>query len=246
MIRTIIWMIYFCTYMVCTVPMLWKVRKLRKEGKTEEHDRIVLAMVDRWANRLMKLAGATVEVTGKENIPEGPVVFAANHQGYADIPLLLTQLDKPHPIIAKKELEKVPLMSDWMKELNCIFIDRENARQAMDSLKRANELLSEGYSVCIFPEGTRNKGGEIKDFKGGTIRLATRAKVPIVPCCIEGTYNMLEANKGFTITPAKLQLHILPAIETADLSRDEIKELDERLRSLIKEKRDSLMLTQAK
>ncbi len=246
MIRTIIWMIYFCTYMVCTVPMLWKVRKLRKEGKTEEHDRIVLAMVDRWANRLMKLAGATVEVTGKENIPEGPVVFAANHQGYADIPLLLTQLDKPHPIIAKKELEKVPLMSDWMKELNCIFIDRENARQAMDSLKRANELLSEGYSVCIFPEGTRNKGGEIKDFKGGTIRLATRAKVPIVPCCIEGTYNMLEANKGFTITPAKLQLHILPAIETADLSRDEIKELDERLRSIIKEKRDSLMLTQAK
>lgn len=246
MIRTIIWMIYFCTYMVCTVPMLWKVRKLRKEGKTEEHDRIVLAMVDRWANRLMKLAGATFEVTGKENIPEGPVVFAANHQGYADIPLLLTQLDKPHPIIAKKELEKVPLMSDWMKELNCIFIDRENARQAMDSLKRANELLSEGYSVCIFPEGTRNKGGEIKDFKGGTIRLATRAKVPIVPCCIEGTYNMLEANKGFTITPAKLQLHILPAIETADLSRDEIKELDERLRSIIKEKRDSLMLTQAK
>lgn len=246
MIRTIIWMIYFCTYMVCAVPMLWKVRKLRKEGKTEEHDRIVLAMVDRWANRLMKLAGATFEVTGKENIPEGPVVFAANHQGYADIPLLLTQLDKPHPIIAKKELEKVPLMSDWMKELNCIFIDRENARQAMDSLKRANELLSEGYSVCIFPEGTRNKGGEIKDFKGGTIRLATRAKVPIVPCCIEGTYNMLEANKGFTITPAKLQLHILPAIETADLSRDEIKELDERLRSIIKEKRDSLMLTQAK
>ena len=246
MIRTIIWMIYFCTYMVCTVPMLWKVRKLRKEGKTEEHDRIVLAMVDRWANRLMKLAGATFEVTGKENIPEGPVVFAANHQGYADIPLLLTQLDKPHPIIAKKELEKVPLMSDWMKELNCIFIDRENARQAMDSLKRANELLSEGYSVCIFPEGTRIKGGEIKEFKGGTIRLATRAKVPIVPCCIEGTYNMLEANKGFTITPAKLQLHILPAIETADLSRDEIKELDERLRSIIKEKRDSLMLTQAK
>ena len=246
MIRTIVWMIYFVTYMISTVPMLCKVRKLRREGKTEEHDRIVIGMVDRWANRLMKLAGATFEVTGKENIPEGPVVFAANHQGYADIPLLLTQLDKPHPIIAKKELEKVPLMSDWMTELNCIFIDRENARQAMDSLKKANELLSEGYSVCIFPEGTRNKGGEIKEFKGGTIRLATRAKVPIVPCCIEGTYNMLEANKGFKITPAKLQLHILPAIETADLSREEIKALDERLRSIIKEKRDSLMLTEAK
>ena len=241
MIRTVIWVVYFFAYLFFAQPMLWKVRKLRKEGKTEEHDRIVRTMVNNWALRLMKLAGATMEVTGKENIPEGPVVFAANHQGYADIPLLLTQLDKPNPLIAKKELEKVPLLRDWMTELNCIFIDRDNARQAMDSLKKANELLSEGYSVSIFPEGTRSKGGEIKDFKGGTIRLATRAKVPIVPCCIEGTYNMLEANKGFKITPAKLQLHILPAIETADLSREEIKALDERLRSAIKEKRDSLM-----
>ncbi|MBE6898844.1 MAG: 1-acyl-sn-glycerol-3-phosphate acyltransferase [Ruminococcaceae bacterium] len=241
MIRTVIWVVYFFAYLFFAQPMLWKVRKLRKEGKIEEHDRIVRTMVNNWALRLMKLAGATMEVTGKENIPEGPVVFAANHQGYADIPLLLTQLDKPNPLIAKKELEKVPLLRDWMTELNCIFIDRDNARQAMDSLKKANELLSEGYSVCIFPEGTRSKGGEIKDFKGGTIRLATRAKVPIVPCCIEGTYNMLEANKGFKITPAKLQLHILPAIETADLSREEIKALDERLRSVIKEKRDSLM-----
>ena len=239
MIRTVIWVVYFFAYLFFAQPMLWKVRKLRKEGKIEEHDRIVRTMVNNWALRLMKLAGATMEVTGKENIPEGPVVFAANHQGYADIPLLLTQLDKPNPLIAKKELEKVPLLRDWMTELNCIFIDRDNARQAMDSLKKANELLSEGYSVSIFPEGTRSKGGEIKDFKGGTIRLATRAKVPIVPCCIEGTYNMLEANKGFKITPAKLQLHILPAIETADLSREEIKALDERLRSVIKEKRDS-------
>lgn len=241
MIRTVIWVVYFFAYLFFAQPMLWKVRKLRKEGKIEEHDRIVRTMVNNWALRLMKLAGATMEVTGKENIPEGPVVFAANHQGYADIPLLLTQLDKPNPLIAKKELEKVPLLRDWMTELNCIFIDRDNARQAMDSLKKANELLSEGYSVSIFPEGTRSKGGEIKEFKGGTIRLATRAKVPIVPCCIEGTYNMLEANKGFKITPAKLQLHILPAIETADLSREEIKALDERLRSVIKEKRDSLM-----
>lgn len=241
MIRTVIWVVYFFAYLFFAQPMLWKVRKLRKEGNIAEHDRIVRTMVNNWALRLMKLAGASMEVTGKENIPEGPVVFAANHQGYADIPLLLTQLDKPNPLIAKKELEKVPLLRDWMTELNCIFIDRDNARQAMDSLKKANELLSEGYSVSIFPEGTRSKGGEIKDFKGGTIRLATRAKVPIVPCCIEGTYNMLEANKGFKITPAKLQLHILPAIETADLSREEIKALDERLRSVIKEKRDSLM-----
>lgn len=242
MIRTIIWMIYFFAYLFFAQPILWKARKLRKQGKTEEHDRLVRGMVKNWALRLMKLAGATMEVSGSENIPQGPVVFAANHQGYADIPLLLTQLDRPHPLIAKKELEKIPLLRDWMTELNCVFIDRENARQAMDSLKKANELLNEGYSVCIFPEGTRSKGKDLGEFKSGTIRLATRAKVPIVPCCIEGSYKMLEANKGFRITPARLRLKILPAIETADLSREEIKTLDERLRTQIKAERDAMLL----
>ncbi len=239
MLRTIIWFIYFWCYLAFSMPMLWKVRKLREKGEIAEHDRIVRDMVKTWATRLLKLAGAKITVTGLENIPKDrPVVFAANHQGYADIPLLLTQLDKPNPLIAKKELEKIPMLRSWMAELNCIFIDRDNARQAMDSLKRAGELLQEGYSVSIFPEGTRNKGGELLEFKAGTIRLATRAKVPIVPCCIVGTQNMLEA-KGYRITPAHLQLHILPAIETADLSREEIKALDVRLRDVIKAKRDT-------
>ncbi len=236
MIRTIIWFLYFWLYLLCALPMLWRVRSLKKQGRVEEHDRIVRSMVQNWATRLLKLAGATIVVTGKENIPAGPCVFAANHQGYADIPLLLTQLDKPNPLIAKKELEKLPLVRDWMAELNCLFIDRDNARQAMDCLKAADGLLKEGYSISIFPEGTRNLGGEIRDFKGGTIRLATRAGVPIVPCCIDGTENMLE-KKGYRITPAKLQLHILPAIETKDMSREEIKALDERLRTLINDKR---------
>lgn len=240
MIRTIIWFIYFWLYLLCALPTLWKVRKLRENGQTEEHDRIVCRMVDDWANRLLKLAGAEITVSGQENIPQGACVFAANHQGFADIPVLLTRLDKPHPIIAKKETKKIPLLRDWMEELNCLFIDRENARQAMDCLKKAGELLEQGYCVSIFPEGTRSKGGEIKEFKGGTIRLATRAKVPIVPVCIEGTYNMLEA-KGYRITPAKIHIHILPAIETEDMSREEIKALDERLRSLIVEERNSIM-----
>ncbi len=240
MIRTIIWFIYFWAYLIVAQPMLWRVRNLRKKGQIEEHDRIVRKMVKTWATRLLKLAGAKITVSGLENIPQGACVFAANHQGYADIPILLTQLDRPHPIIAKKELEKIPMLRGWMEELNCIFIDRDNARQAMDCLKKAGELLGEGYSVSIFPEGTRSKGGEIKEFKGGTIRLATRAKVPIVPVCIEGTYNMLEA-KGYRITPAKIQMHVLPAIETAELSREEIKALDERLRSVITEKRNSIM-----
>ena len=186
--RTIIWFIYFWLYLLCTVFALNKVRRLTKQGKIKEHDEKVRFHVNNWAGRLLRLAGAKITVEGRENIPQGPCVFAANHQGYFDIPLMLTQLDEPHPLVAKKEIQKLPLIRSWMKELNCLFIDRENPRQAMECLKKAGELLEQGYSVVIFPEGTRSKGGPIGEFKAGTIRVATKAKAPIVPVRIEGTY----------------------------------------------------------
>ena len=237
--RTIIWFAYFWTYLAGTMLIMRKVRKLRAEGKTQEHDEKVRLHVKNWASRLLHLAGAKLTVSGLENIPEGPCVFVANHQGYFDIPLILSGLDIPHPIIAKKEIRKIPLVRDWMEELNCLFIDRENPRQAMDCLKEAGHLLADGYSVVIFPEGTRSKGGEIKEFKGGSVRVATRAKVPIVPVCIEGTYKLMEQN-NYWIHPAKVSMKVLPAIPTQEMSREEIKALDEKLRAMITEERNKM------
>ncbi len=92
-----------------------------KQGKTEQHNRLVRTHVNNWAGRLLRLAGADITTTGKENIPQGPVVFVANHQGYFDIPLMLTQLDKPNPLVAKKEIQKIPMIRGWMEQLHCVF-----------------------------------------------------------------------------------------------------------------------------
>lgn len=234
--RTIIWFIYFWLYQLCALFFLKRVRRLKKQGKIKEHDEAVRMHVNNWANRLLRLAGADITVEGKENIPQGPCVFAANHQGYFDIPLMLTQLDMPHPLVAKKQIQKIPMVRSWMEELNCLFIDRENPRQAMECLKKAGELLAQGYSVIIFPEGTRSKGGPIGEFKAGTIRVATKAKVPIVPVCIEGTYKLMEQN-NYWIKPAKVQVKILPPLETENLTRDEVKALGDRLHQLVEENR---------
>ena len=86
---------------------------------------------------------------------------------------MLTQLDKPNPIVAKKEIMKLPMIRGWMEQLRCVFLDREDPRKSMESLKTAQELLGKGYSVTIFPEGTRNSGGELGEFKAGAIRVAT-------------------------------------------------------------------------
>lgn len=230
--RTIIWFIYFWLYLLVMIPYMNRAKKLAAEGKKEEHDTLVRTCVDRWANRLMRLAGVDITVTGKENIPDGTVVYVANHQGYFDIPLMLTQLAQPGPILAKKQIEKLPFIRDWMGELHCIFIDRDDPRQSMDCLKQAQKLLSEGYSVVIFPEGTRNYGGELKEFKAGAIRVATKGKVPIVPVCIDGSYTIMEKNNMW-IHPGKVKITIMPSIPTETMSKEEVRALPDQLREML-------------
>ena len=139
--RTIIWFIYFWGYLLAVLPKTHRMKKLTQAGKIEERDAIVTEAVQKWSRRLLKLAGVKVTVQGLENIPEGAVVFVSNHQGLFDIPTLLGYLDRPHGLIAKKEAEKIPMIRTWMRYLGCIFLDRENARSAMNSLREGTELL---------------------------------------------------------------------------------------------------------
>lgn len=232
LVRTIIWFIYFWIYLICMIPTMFKVRKLSQMGEISQHDNIVSTVVNNWARRLLKLAGVNITVKNKENIPSGPVVYIANHQGYFDIPLMLTQMAKPSPILSKIQIKKLPFVRDWMKELHCIFIDRDDPRQSMECLKEAQNLLQQGYSVVIFPEGTRNKGGDLKEFKAGAIRVATKAKVPIIPVCIDGSHTIMEKNNMW-IHPGNVTMTVLPPVLTASLSKEEIRELPDKLREML-------------
>lgn len=118
--------------------------------------------------------------------------------------------------------------------LHCVFLDREDPRKAMRALNEATENLKKGYSVSIFPEGTRNKGqeGTVQEFKSGAFRIASKAKVPVVPVAISGTRAIFEDNH-MLMHPSHVVVRILPPIETAELSREELKTLPEEVREVI-------------
>lgn len=119
-------------------------------------------------------------VEGQENIPAGPCVFVGNHRSYYDIPILLTALDAPHGILAKEELEKIPLLNRWMKLLGCVFVKRDDIRASVKALNDATAIVESGRSFVIFPEGTRYKGeeGGAGEFKAGAFRIAIKTGCP--------------------------------------------------------------------
>lgn len=236
MFRTIIWFIYFWLYLIMLMPKYLKASRLLKEGKIKERDELVNKLVPKWANSLLKLAGAKVTVTGAENIPkERAVLFVGNHQGNFDIPILLGCIDKPKAFIAKVEILKMPIIRTWMKHMNCVFLDREDMRQSLKVMGEAAEHLKNGYSMVVFPEGTRSKGDTLGEFKGAGLRMAIKANVPVVPVTIKGSYKLMEQN-GFKIKPAEVEVAISESIETENLTKDEIAVLHERVRSVIESK----------
>ncbi|MEG2842222.1 MAG: lysophospholipid acyltransferase family protein, partial [Ruthenibacterium sp.] len=91
-----------------------------------------------------------------------------------------------------------------------------------------------GKSMIVFPEGTRSKGGPMGEFKSGGFKMACKAKAPIVPVVIDGSYKIMEAN-GNWMRPAHVNITILPPIATAALTREEQKALPQKVAQMIAE-----------
>ena len=225
---------YFYVFMVIDVILLvaaYPLLKAKQKKLTqEEYETLVNKRVAKWSRRQMKNTGSTINIIGHENIPEGGVLFVSNHQSYFDIGLFLTYIEKNKGYIAKIGVSTIPLIKDYLNDLRCLFLDRGNMRQNMQVILDGIEVLKSGYSLVIFPEGTRNV--EMGEFKAGSFKLATKSKVPIVPVSIDGAYKILEKGKKL-IYPADVTVTIHPPIYTDGLSKEEEGQLHVTVREIV-------------
>ena len=196
-----------------------------------EFDRYVNNITSRWARTNVERSGCKFHIEGLENIPrDEAVVFVSNHQGNFDIAVFLAYFPVPHGYVAKIEIMKVPLLREWMKLMRCIFIDRKSMRQTAKTMLEGIKIVQNGQSMVLFPEGTRSKSEKVGEFKSASFKLATKAKAPIVPVTINGTYKIMEANKGL-IRPVDVYVKIHPVIRTEGFT--DTAELSERVRGII-------------
>ena len=123
--------------------------------------------------------------------------YIGNHRSFFDVPITYPRCPIRTGYIAKKEMEKVPLLSTWMKRLHCLFLDRKDIKQGLKTILAAIEKVKSGISICIFPEGTRSKNEDELDmlpFHEGSFKIATKTNCPIIPMAISGSADIWESH----------------------------------------------------
>ena len=172
--------------------------------------------------------GGNVQIAafGKENIPkENGFVLFPNHQGMYDMLALIDTCEKPLSVVAKKEVQNIPLLKHVFHVLQALFIDREDVRQSMKIIAEVTKQVQAGRNFTIFPEGTRSKNGNVVgEFKGGSFKSATKAKCPIVPVALIDSFKPFDTS---SIKPVTVQVYFLKPLlyeEYKDMSTAEIAE----------------------
>lgn len=237
--RTIYFYFCFITNLIWVNLKKIKLKSLIKHKGKEETDAYLATLVRNWSNFVLKIAGLKLTVIGKENIPKEPCVFVGNHQSNLDIPAILANMDRLTGAIAKKDMEKIPIVNYWMRQIHCVFLDRENPREALKAITEGVENLKNGYSMIIFPEGTRSRSNIMGEFKKGSMRLAIKAGVPIVPITIYDTNKAMEGNNG-KVKKANAKLIIDKPIYLEGMSKEEKADISEVIRNIIQGNLDNL------
>lgn len=152
------------------------------------------------------LAGVRTRVVGLEKLdPAQPYVFMSNHVSNIDPPIIVPLLGRRMSILAKQELFRIPLLGTAMKLGQLVPVDRSNRDAAIESVKRAVDVLRSGVSMLVYPEGTRSRDGRLLPFKKGPFHLAMESGVPVVPLTIVGAYEIWPKGE-FAIHPGTATL----------------------------------------
>ena len=236
MIRFILVCIVVIGYLILSIPILlaeWIIGKFSPMTKDVSSLRIIQAVF----RFILWITGAKVTVIGEENVPKDtPVLYIGNHRSYFDILLTYSRCPIRTGYIAKKEMEKIPLLSTWMHYLHCLFLDRKDIKQGLKTILTAVDKVKSGISICIFPEGTRNNGEELSllPFHNGSFKIAEKTGCPIVPMSLNNTCDIFEGHIPF-IKKTHVILEYGKPIYPKELDKDEKKRIGEHCSNIIRE-----------
>lgn len=173
-----------------------------------------------WARSNAFFVPIVVDVVNRKLVDKKQsYVVVSNHQSGVDIFILYGWLGIDFKWIMKQELRKVPGLGIACEKLDHIFIDRSSIKKAFQSLKDAENILVNGTSVVVFPEGTRSGKNEMISFKRGAFKIAFDLQLPILPVTIVNSHNIYK--EKWDIVPGKAKLVFHEPIDTKQYLNNE-------------------------
>lgn len=236
MIRLILIAIFLFLFLVLTIPVMlveWIIGKFNPTAK----DRSSKAIVD-WGFRcVIFIAGTKVIVRGKDNIPtDTAVLYVGNHRSYFDIVLTSNCFPGTTGYVAKVEMRRYPLLNIWMKNMHCLFLNRDNIKEGMKTILEGIEDVKKGNSLVIFPEGTRNKTPDtFLPFHEGSFKIAEKGGVPVVPMTIVNSACVFEDHLP-KVKKATVVIDFGEPIILGELDKETRKNLSGYVRKLISDR----------
>ncbi|MBD5450035.1 MAG: 1-acyl-sn-glycerol-3-phosphate acyltransferase [Lachnospiraceae bacterium] len=234
MIRFSFIVLFVILFLIVSLPIQF-VEFIIGKFNPDVKDRSSLAIVN-WAFRVVLwIAGTSITVLGEENVPKDEaVLYVGNHRSYFDIVMTYVRVPRPTGYMAKVEMLRYPSLNIWMKYLHCIFLDRTDIKAGMKSILDAIDKIKSGISICIFPEGTRNKTDQMfLEFHDGSFKIAEKSGCPIVPISINNAAEIFE-NHIPKIKKAHVVIEYGSPIYTKDLTKDEKRRLSATVQEVIK------------
>lgn len=237
--RTFIVGIYLIFYtIICLPPFL----VLFLVGKRNPRKRAVISqkiVINLGFKPILFISGVKLTVKGEEHIlKDQAALYVYNHRGFFDILVGYSTAPYPTGFVSKVELKKILVVSQWMQYMHCLFLEREDIKQGLKTILEGIELLKDGTSIYIAPEGTRNKGEELLEFHEASFKLAEKSKCPIVPVAINNSDAIFERQFPW-IKRGHVIIEYCEPIYMDQMERAEKKKIGQKVRGILQEKVDA-------
>ncbi len=235
MIRLLVIALFLIVFFIFSIPLYlieWLI------GKVNPHARDIssLRIVQGAFKIILFLSGCKLKVIGEEYVPKDEaVLYIGNHRSFFDVVITYARCPGLTGYLAKKEIEKVPFLSTWMRYLYCLFLDRKDIKQGLKTILTAIDHVKQGISIFIFPEGTRSTGAdqaELLPFHEGSFKVATKTDCLIVPVAITNTSQILEDHFPF-IKSTQVTLEYGKPFRPSELSKEDRKVIGSYTRDII-------------
>ncbi len=182
----------------------------------------------------LTLIGIRLKVEGRERIdPKQSYVIVGNHSSSLDFIVHGHAFPGVFRFLAKQELQKIPVFG-WVVKKMCLIVDRSSAMSRARSVVALKQHLADGWSIFIYPEGSRNKSDDpLGPFYDGAFRIAIQTKAPLAVATIT---NMSKIASGYNLRPGTVRIIWDEPIPTDGMKGEDVTALKERAEKMMRER----------